>query len=107
MARTFAEQLARDAAVFTVGGATGFGTLVINGSARCSGLLDQRTVEQDDGGMLIQRKVTVLRLKTGEGGTIAIGTQLTVGGVVYRVDAIQPVDPDRVFTDYGLAGGAA
>ena len=105
--RTFAEQLSRDAGVFLSGPLNGFGTLVKNGTARASGLVEDRYVTGDEGGFQVQRKVTVLRLKTGDGGTIAIATTLVIDGVTYRVDAIEPVAPDQVFTDYGLAGGAA
>lgn len=107
MTRTFAEQLSRDAGVFLSGPLNGFSSLVTNGASRAYGLVDDRYVEREENGFTVQRKVKVLRLKTGEGGTIAIGTTLVIGGVSYRVDAIEPVAPDRVFTDYGLAGGAA
>ena len=108
MTRTFAEQLTRDAGlVFMAGPATGFGAVVKNGSTTTNGILETRYVTVDEGGFQLQKKRLVLRLQTGEGGTIAIDTDLVIGGVTYRVDAIEPVAPDGAFTDYGLAGGAA
>lgn len=107
MTRAFAEQLTRDAAVFTAGGARGFGTVVVNGGAQAMGLLDTRYVDDDGGGFTVQKKVQILRLRTGEGGTIAVGTMLTIGGVSYRVDRLAPVPPDGLFTDYVVSGGAA
>lgn len=108
MARTFAEQLTRDAGlVFMAGPATGFGDVVKNGSTSTTGIVSDRYVTVEENGFQSQRKVKVLRLKTGTGGTIAIDTELEVNGVTYRVDDIVPVEPDRVFTDYVLAGGAA
>jgi hypothetical protein len=107
VAPTFAELMARDAQVFLGGPATGFGVVVKNGSTQATGLVDDRYVMVDENGFQSQRKVKVLRLKTGEGGTIAIDTELEIGGVTYRVDGIEPVAPDRVFTEYVLAGGTA
>jgi len=108
MARTFAEQMARDAGlVFLAGPVTGPSVKVTNGAVSAFGLVEERYVTAMADGYEVQRKVKVLRLKTGTGGTIAIGTELVIDGVTYRVDAIEPVAPDRVFTDYGLAGGVA
>lgn len=107
MTRSFAQQLDRDAAVFLAGPTNGFGTKVVNGGAIAYGLVDERYVDVDDGGVLVQRKVKMLRLKTGEGGTIDIGTTLSINGTLHRVDRIIPVTPDRLFTDYVIAGGTA
>lgn len=108
MARTFAEQMARDAGlVFLAGPVTGWSVKVLNGAVSAFGLVEERYVTANENGYEVQRKVKVLRLAADEGGTIAIGTELVIGGVTYRVDAIEPVLPDRVFTDYGLAGGVA
>ena len=108
MAPTFAEMVARDAgSVFLAGPATGFGVKVTNGATSCLGIVEDRYVTDELNGFMVQRKVKVLRLKTGAGGTIESGTVLVVDGVRYRVDLPEPVAPDRVFTDYTLAGGVA
>lgn len=105
--RTFAEQLDRDAAIFVGGPATGFGEAVKNGTTWTTGVVSDRYVTVEENGFQTQRRVKVLRLAAGAGGTIAIGTDLELGGVTYRVDDIIPVEPDRRHTDYVLAGGAA
>lgn len=104
---TFHDLLARDAAVFLSGPANGFGVLVTNQGASARGTVDVRYVAVEEGGFQVQRRRRVLRLKTGEGGTIDLGTTLTVDGVPYRVDMYEPVAPDGLFTDYVLAGGSA
>lgn len=108
MSRTFHDLLDRDARLVFIGGpASGFAQRFTNGSVSGVGHLDDRYVTVLDNGFEGQRKVKVLRIVTGEGGTIAVDTILTVEGVPYRVVDIQPVAPDRRFTDYHLSGGVA
>lgn len=99
----FLAALERDAAIFT----GDFGSTVVNGSTTAHGNLSVRDVFEDNGGMMVQRRRRYLRMAAGVGGTIEVNTQLTIDGVVYRVDAIEPGAADGAFVDYRLAGGAA
>lgn len=97
----FLDALAADAAVFM----EDFGTTVTNGSSSATGLLSERDISQVELGVEVQRRGTVLRMKTGDGGTIVVGTVLTINALPYRVDRIIPVEPELTFTDYVLVGG--
>lgn len=84
-----------------------FGTTVVNGASTATGLLSSREVVVEEAGFGVPRRQHVLRLKAGDGGTIEVGTVLTIGGADYRVDGIEPVAPDFLFTDYVVVGGAS
>lgn len=76
-----------------------FAVPVVNGASSTTGIMSVRDVLEDG----VARRRRVLRLKSGTGGSITEDTDLTVDGVVYRVDGILLAD-DGLFTDYVLAG---
>jgi hypothetical protein len=99
----FLATLAADAGIFT----GDFGQTVTNGASSAPGLLSIRDRVVDEAGFQTVRRSQVVRMKTGAGGTIESGTILVIDGAKHRVDVVEVVAPDGVFTDYWLAGGVS
>lgn len=82
-----------------------FGVSVVSTTHEARGIVAVREEVVDVNGLGVRRKRRTVRVATGALGTVAVGDTLTVDGTAYRVDDIDPVAPDAVFTEYALAGG--
>lgn len=83
-----------------------FGVPVVFGTASARGIVSTREALEPMDGLSVRRRQRVVRVATGALGTVAVGDTLTVDGTAHRVDDIDPIGPDAVFTEYVLAGGA-